>query len=268
MRESYLDYYRKPSLLAPLVLFKDALLAKSRVARISGFHRLRDYLELGKRPEQRALHHAIQEQLLAASRQWQSYDYGEGYFYQGLPEIGITGLRDTAGRVAQMKLAERCAGRTVLEIGCNSGFVAISIARRAERVVAFDVNPYHLEIGRLTAAHLGIDNIEFIESSFEDLDPSATFGAVLSFANHSTYDGNTRQSVQQFIERCCRHSAEDGLFVFESHPPAHEGDGLGEVCRLIDESFALEERRVLDYGSFLDRARTFSVSQRRPVSVA
>ncbi len=32
------------------------------------------------------------------------YDYGEGFFYQSIPSIGLKGLRDTAKRVDKLNL--------------------------------------------------------------------------------------------------------------------------------------------------------------------
>ena len=160
-----------------------------------------------------------------------------------------------------MGLRHLVRGRTVLEIGCNAGFISISLADVAERILAFDINPHLVELGRMTAQHLGITNIEFCVSAFEDL-AVEPFDAVLSFANHSTYDDNTRHSIEEYISRCWQMTAPGGLFLFESHPPAHEGDGLEEVCRLVANQFRVEECRVLNYGRFLDSGRTFSVGRR------
>ena len=48
-----------------------------------------------------------------------------------------------------------------------------------------------------------------------------------------------------------------GLFLFESHPPAFEKEGLEQVCELIEQYFRIEEKMVLNYGTYLDRGRTF-----------
>ncbi len=256
MKEKHARYYESFSLFGALVLLKDALLDRKQ----SSLNRVKDYFRLQESAGLLELHRELNRILLRAAREWQSYDYGDGYHYQSLDAIGVTGLRDTAGRVASMRLDERLAGRSVLEIGCNTGFLSLSIAEIASRVIAFDINPHLIEIARLAAGHLGRDNVELQVSSFEDFAPYEQFDAVLSFANHSTYDGNTRQSIGEFFDKCSATTRPGGLLLFESHPPEHEGDGLEGVCALIGERFRIEERRVLEYGNYADRGRTFIVA--------
>jgi len=266
MKQKYLSYYERYSSLAHGVFLWDALRARSRVRKLSLLNRQRDYLRLRDDPERLALHRQINQCLYEAAREWGAYDYGEGYCYQSLDAIGVSGLRDTRARVEAMALPERLRGKTVLEIGCNAGFIALSLAGVAERVVAFDVNPYLIDVGWLAAAYLGITNVEFVVSSFEEFDHAEPFDAVLSFANHATYDGNTRQPIEQYFRRCSDHLKPGGLLLFESHPPEHEGDALDGVCSIIDARFAVRDRLVLEYGTFLDRGRTFIVAEQPAAS--
>ena len=249
--------YAEYSSLVGVRLAWKVLWARSKIRKLSLINRQKDYLALGRNPELLPLHRTLNACLTRAAGAWPSYDYGEGYFYQSLRTVGISGLRDTEARIRAMDLASRVTGRRVLEIGCNSGFVSLSIAAAASSIVAFDINPYLIEIARLVADYSKIDNVEFSTAEFESFAPNEPFEVVLSFANHSTYDGNTKQSVQSYIERCADLLVKGGLFLFESHPPEHEGDGLAGVCELIGRSFTIEERRVLEYGTFLDRGRTF-----------
>lgn len=223
----------------------------------------KDYVRLARTPELLPLHLSMNRHLVEAAESWDGYDYGEGYFYQGCDPVGVTGLRDTQARVRAMDLGERVKGLSVLEIGCNAGFLSVSIAPFASRVVGFDLNPHLVDIGRSVASHLGLDNVEMLVSSFEDFSTDETFDVVLSFANHSTYDQNTRQSVSDYFERCRGLLRAGGLLLFESHPPEHEGAGLLDVVTLIRARFELQEERVLDYGTFLDRNRTF-IAARNP----
>ncbi|MGE3166744.1 MAG: class I SAM-dependent methyltransferase [Planctomycetota bacterium] len=262
MKPSYLKYYDKISSLAPFAFLRDALFARSKVRKLSLANRQRDYARLQSDPRLLALHRQLNRTLLAANEQWSSYDYGEGYFYQGFDEIGVTGLRNTRERLAQMQLHERLRGLSVLEIGCNAGFLSLSIARVARQVVAFDLNPHLVDIGIAAARHLGLGNVDFRVGAFEELAFDTPFDAVLSFANHSTYDGNTHQDIAHFFTRCHELTRPGGLFLFESHPPAYEGAGLDKVLEVLSGLFTVEERRVLAYGSFLDTGRTFVVARR------
>jgi hypothetical protein len=51
--------------------------------------------------------------------------------------------------------------------------------------------------------------------------------------------------------------------LFESHPPAHEGDGLKRVLEILERRFSIQHQEVLTYGTFLDTGRTFVVADRR-----
>lgn len=262
MKASYLKYYEGRSAMAPLVFMAGAVRARNNVARQAMLNRLKDYQGLAQRPELMALHRRLNELLLKAAQEWESYDYGEGYFYQGLHELGITGLRDTDARIEAMQLAARVRGRRVLEIGCNTGFVALGLARAASRIVGFDINPHLIGIGREAAKFLGHENLDFHAASFEDFRSEGRFEAVLSFANHSTYDKNTKQSLESYFDRCRDLLEPEGLLLFESHPPAHEGEGLIDVVRIIEDRFQVLESKVLHYGTFLDQGRTFIMAER------
>lgn len=263
MKPRYLKYYERYHALANLVFLWDALWTRSKVAKLSLANRQRDYLKLSSNDDLMTLHRAINEELLNARRQWDSYDYGEGYFYQGFERIGISGLRDTKGRVGHMGLKELLADKTVLEVGCNTGFVAMSIADVARHVVGLDLNPYTIRIAELTAQYLNISNVEFHATGFETFEETRTFDSVLSFANHATYDKNIRLSLTEYFERCRSLLRPGGLLLFESHPPQHEGEGLEQVCAIIGARFDIQQRRILEYGTFLDRDRTFIVAEHR-----
>jgi hypothetical protein len=89
-------------------------------------NRLNDYKWLFHHKDYLSLHKKLTEYVVYGAKRWSGYDYGEGYFYQGCPSIGITGFRDTETRIKQIDLLHYIAGKTVLEIGCNSGFIAIT----------------------------------------------------------------------------------------------------------------------------------------------
>jgi SAM-dependent methyltransferase len=262
MADLFLPAYERYSWrVVPRILIA-AWRARESLRRASLLNRYRDYLNLARRPDLLPLHRALNEQLVASARNWESYDYGEGYFYQSCPQIGVSGLRDTAARVEAMGLREKLAGRRVLEIGCNSGFVALSVADVAGEVTGFDINPHLVQVAREAAIWLKADNAGFEVCSFENFTADGPFNAVLSFANHHTYDGNTRQDLETYFRKCRELLVPGGLFLFESHAPDHEGEGLAGVIETIGRLFTIRERRVLNVGSFLDRGRTFVVSDR------
>ncbi|MEP6624311.1 MAG: methyltransferase domain-containing protein, partial [Acidimicrobiia bacterium] len=223
----YAKYYEKISARAPMRFAVDAGRESSSLRALSIRNRQHDYAALVQRPDLLVIHREMNRQLARQVDEWPTYDYGEGYYYQSSDELGITGLRDTAGRVDAFGLTDLVRDRTVLEIGCNTGFLTLAIAPAAARVVAFELNPFLIAIAEVGARFLKVDNVQFDTCAFEDFTNEDGFDDVLSFANHHTYDGNTRQSLDEFFARCHALTNPGGRLVFESHPPELEGDNFG-----------------------------------------
>lgn len=259
----YLRYYRRPTRMAPFVFMRDAVTAGNRARSASLLNRARDYLDLLRGTGSWELHRELNEVLFDAAANWPSYDYGEGYFYQSYARAGIRGLRNTEARVEAMRLGERVAGKTVLEVGCNSGFLGLTLAATAAHVTGVEINPYLVKQARLVASSLGTANVSFQAAPFEQFSPTQPVDVVLSFANHSTFDGNTQQDLTAYFERCAACLGPSGIFYFESHHPAFEGGKLEQVVGTLGRFFAVEERQVLRYGTYLDSGRTFIVAARR-----
>jgi len=263
MKDPYLKYYDRYVSLANLAFLWDALRAKSFARKQSLINRQKDYLRLKGNVELMALHRRLNGHLLASQADWASHDYGEGYFYQSCDLIGISGLRDTEARVEEMGLKQLLANKTVLEIGGNTGFLALSIADRAKNIFGFDINPHLIDIARDAADYLKANNTRFAVSSFEDLSVPESFDAVLSFASHDTYDGNTAHTIEQYLQRCFELLKPGGLFLFESHSwEQPSSDALQQVCSMVDRLFTVQHRQVLQRGRPADRGRTFIVAQR------
>ena len=259
----YQRYYAKPSVVAPVKLMVDALRARSSLQAMSIHNRQNDYNALGRHPDRRALHGALNAQLALQTERWPTYDYGEGWFYQSSDELGISGLRDTTARVQAFALADLVRGRRVFEIGCNTGFLSLAIATAAERVVAFELNPYLIAIAEAGKEFLGRSNVDFSVAAFEDMPEGEQYDDVLSFANHHTYDGNTRQSLNDYFERCHAFTRPGGRLIFESHPPELEGTEFHRTLDLIECFYTVERSEVHRYGTFLDQGRRFIVATRR-----
>jgi SAM-dependent methyltransferase len=259
----YRKYYEKASALAPLRFALDARLARTSLRKLGLRNRQTDYARIAGDPELLALHGAMNRELAEQTERWGSYDYGEGYYYQSSDRLKVTGLRDTTGRVEAFGLRDLVHGRRVLEIGCNTGFLTLDIAGSAGEILAFELNPYLIAIAKLAAAHTGAKNVDFRVAAFEDLDEHDPFDDVLSFANHHTYDGNTRQSLEEYFERCHALTRPGGRLIFESHPPELEGSRFGHTLEIIERHFDVERTEVHAYGTFLDANRRFIVARRR-----
>ena len=215
-------------------------------------------------PEFHDLHLQFAGIIDKAQREWRSYDYGEGYFYQSNLDVGIRGLRSTEARFEEYELADHLQDRNVFEIGSNCGFLSLKIARCANRITVLEINPYLCEIASAAAIKLDLDEkSEFVSGKFEEYQPDGTFDAVLSFANHTTYDQNTSQDVEAYFAKCRKLLNSDGLFLFESHAPEFEGGSLHRVVEILKQHFEINSSKTSRAGSFLDVGRSFLVCRAR-----
>ncbi len=200
-------------------------------------------------PQRRAL-----ASLAQMRRQWSGYDYGHGYFYQASEMLGISGRRSTECRIESMSLKDRLSGKRVLDIGSNTGFIALHLAQHASEIIGIDPNPFYIDIADNYRTHLNINNVSFIANKFENFAPSQKFDAILSLSNHFTYDGYLLGSIASYLARCRELLVEGGLFICESHPPQFEArakgqDGLqDEIASVFDISLVgdIASRKSLD----------------------
>jgi len=262
------DIFVNPSLLTwAIQKFKNWFEPNSLV-RISNNNKLRDYRQLFKKDDAQLwqLHADIADVIDRMQREYKSYDYGNGYFYQSFDRIGVSGYRNTTERVENLNLKNYVNDRTVLDIGCNAGFLMFELASSFTRATGVEYNPYLIDTANLVKKFIGGHNIELINAKFEDfaLKTSDTFDVVLSLANHSTYDGNTSQSLDEYFSNINKLLTHDGTLIFESHPPEIEPeDKLKKTLQIIEENFVVMEKKKLSMTSFLDKNRTYVYAKKR-----
>ncbi|MDR2769704.1 MAG: class I SAM-dependent methyltransferase [Puniceicoccales bacterium] len=196
------------------VFLQDSSKSKDKAKKQAILNRLKDYFRIRK---QLSLHYEIAKILEAQLREYTSYDYGEGYFYQSCRLIHITGFRNTEARIAGMQWEKYIAGKTVLDIGTNAGFLALEIAPLCKKIEGFDINPYLIQVANCAKSFLKRDNAKFWAGTFEEFNYEQSYDVVLSFANHSTYDHNTKQSIDDYFQKCHRYVSDGGYLLFESH---------------------------------------------------
>lgn len=221
-------------------------------------YRCLDSIEAAFNPGKRHFRRQLLATLKTAKTNWESADYGSGYLYQTSARLGLRGFRKTEARVKQMALDADLLDRAVLEIGCNTGFLSLELARGTRRYVAFDMNPFLVEIGKMSQDFLGGSGIEFQATSVELFKSDQAFDVVLSFANHSTWDGNMTLPLEAYFRKLQAWLVPGGLLCFESHHPALENKvQVQETLKVMQMFFAIEEQKVLNAGSAWDRGRTF-----------
>jgi SAM-dependent methyltransferase len=211
-----------------------------------------------------ALYAAIKRDL-AEARAWSGYDYGLGYLYQSFSLLGLSGRRNTERRVAVASLIERTRGRSILDIGCNTGFVSLALASTAKQVTGFDFNPYLVATAQRCSHYLELDNVRFSVSSFAEFPENQKFDVVMSLSNHITFDGPLYPTLDGYLEKCVRLLKKDGHIVFESHTPAFEaraGD-MDDLLPKLRGHFVDVFLSSSENGTKLDRGRILYVGRRR-----
>ena len=265
MKESYSSYYTSKSFCVPIFLLGNCLSELEPRKRLSTWKRLLDYISilLVCNDELFTFHREINQILLKQTKEYSHYDYGEGYFYQSFPSAYISGFRDTTERVKHLDLREITKNKSVLDIGCNTGFILISLADSYKSGFVFDFNPYLIEIADATKSFRKLNNTNFSASSFENIDIEESYDVVLSLANHSTYDGNTKQDLGSYFKKISDVLNKDGIMVFESHPPAIENtEQLDKTLGAIRKVFQIEKKIKLPLKGFLDKNRTYVIAKK------
>jgi len=83
-------------------------------------------------------------------------------------------------------------------------------------VIGVEINPFLVKISNDTKAFLGIKNVNFICSKFEEYKTDKKFDIVYSFANDSTIDSNTTFNFEEYIQKILFLLSSGGLLIFES----------------------------------------------------
>ncbi|WP_159299936.1 bifunctional 2-polyprenyl-6-hydroxyphenol methylase/3-demethylubiquinol 3-O-methyltransferase UbiG [Spiribacter sp. SSL99] len=201
--------------------------------------------------------------------------YVQGYFYQGLECLGISGAKPTGFRFAQYDVDEILKGSNVLDIGSNTGFVAIWCAKLAKSVTGIELNPYLNKIAREAADHLSILNVAFCEEGFEEFDSDRKFDVILSLSNHHTIDGNLNLGFEKHMQRISNLLEVDGYMLFESHNVFGRGDGgtgddgdMDKKIRIMSNYFKIERyKMVRKFLRYSDVDKLFIVARKSPVAM-
>ncbi len=178
--------------------------------------------------------------------------YVQGYFYQGLEEIGISGGKPTGFRFKQYQVDDLLEGAEVLDIGSNTGFVAIYCAKFAKKVCGVELNPYLNRIARETSEYLQFSNTEFIDCDFADFSVEQKFDVVLSLSNHHTIDNNLDLGFEKHMQSISELLRPNGVLLFESHNVFGPGKGgigddgdMDEKILMMSKFFQIERYRMV-----------------------
>ena len=244
-----------------------SIFSSKPLRRVALQNRMKDYQNLLNNQDSSLwdYHLKINQILAQQTAEYDSYDYGEGYFYQGFEKTSLSGFRNTTERVNNLDLKARLKDKSVIDIGCNAGFLLLHLADDIKSGYGFDINPFMIEVANTTKDYLKITNCHFDTTAFEDLDATEQqFDAVLSLANHSTYDNNTKQSIDEYFKHAAALLKPKGHLIFESHPPQLEDQQrIRDVKQVIGRYFDINEEGQFDFSGFLDKNRTYFFASKK-----
>lgn len=135
-------------------------------------------------------------------------------FYQSLEELGLKGKRNTIKRFEKYDMKKILKpNHAVLDIGCNTGFFSMSVARYVKEVDAIDNKKINIIQGRLAKKQLNIKNLNLIRGRFETYKTTKKYDVILSFAVHHW----VKMSLDDYIKKIKGLLKQKGILVFESH---------------------------------------------------
>ncbi len=184
----------------------------------------------GQKPSTLEELHKRIHQLLDEERKANKVTYNEKIPYQRYDRIRFEGLRWTPEKRIEDAGITRFvpAGGAVLDIGCNSGFLAIelAVAHGAGMVYGIEPNPWLVRVADLVAEHLGVkEKSRFIDCRFDEFREDVKFDTVLSLAAFYTQDGREREDAVVYFGRCRELLKKNGHIVYESTSFSEEEKG-------------------------------------------
>ena len=188
-------------------------------------------------------------------------------------ENGRQNQLDQDGYFDQYQVDDLLKDADVLDIGSNTGFVAIYCAKFSKEVLGIGLNPYLNRVARETAEYLKVKNAQFMDVDFKDFQTEDRFDVVLSLSNHHTIDENLDLGFKNHISRISDLLRPDGVMLFESHNVFGPGEGgagddgdMEAKVEIMSKFFKIERyrmvRRFLEHG---DVDKLFIVARKTEV---
>lgn len=262
------DLYNKKSYIKYIKYKIINFFNNDSLIRLSINNKLKDYLILISSSTNKLwnLHCTLSKIIIKMNDKYDSYDYGSGYFYQSLKKINITGFRDTESRVKKLEIRELVKNKKVLDIGTNTGFILFSSYKSFNHAIGIEHNCYLIEIAENVKKYLNVKNIEFKCINFENYakKTKTKFDVILSLANHSTFDGNTKQNIQDYFLNTSKLLNPKGILIFESHPPQIEPpEKLEKTINAIQKNYIIIKKPLIKMDGFLDKKRSYLIAQKK-----
>ena len=154
--------------------------------------------------------------------------------YQAFDRIGLEGQRPTKERWDIYGLRKYVTSdKTVLDLGCNIGCMALHAAGFAKEVYGVESLRAYVEIAEMIKAHLGIVNCHFASHKIEDLEMDRAFDVVLSLAVHP----EPMKVFQQWVDNVyVRAVQKGGILLFESRKFRDKSYRFNERMHMLNQA--------------------------------
>ncbi|MBU0467107.1 MAG: sulfatase-like hydrolase/transferase [Nanoarchaeota archaeon] len=207
----------------------------------------------------------IKKHLERQRQEWKHLIYGLGDLYQSFEEIGIKGQRNTKQRIEEYGLKKYLKSEyTVLDIGCNVGFVDLQISQSVRNIEGVEINPYLIDIGNEVKKFLEIDNVTFYPEGFEKFSTEKKYDSIFSFAADDVADGLSKLSFEQYIDKIILMLNEGGYLFFESQASDVMNNTWDKKYEILKNKFEIiEEKKVFSDYPTNARERVFLILKKR-----
>lgn len=155
-------------------------------------------------------------------------DFGQGQFYQSFERIGLSGTRPSLYRIEKYGIEGFLDKKQdILDIGCNAGFLDMTIAPLVCTVTGVEYDKSLVDIANCVKEHIKAYNCTFINSDFRDWykENLTTYNVIFSFAIHHWLNLEPEDYAKK-VDNLLR---EEGYLCFESHDMCG-GDEEYEEC--------------------------------------
>lgn len=145
-------------------------------------------------------------------------DFGTIEFYQSLERIGLPGTRPTLYRIIKYGLEKILSKeQEVLDIGCNSGFLDLTVATLVKSVEGIEYDNVLVQIAKEVKEYLGVNNISFVNDDFNmwyaNRITEKKYDVIFSFAIHHWL----KLAPIDYAQRLNSLLKDNGYICLESH---------------------------------------------------
>jgi ubiquinone/menaquinone biosynthesis C-methylase UbiE len=176
--------------------------------------------------------------------------FGSGEFYQNFPTLGFPGTRDCKLRIEKYDTNTFLRpDDIVLDIGCNTGFLSMEIAKHVKYIDGFDSEIELIETANAAKEIAGITNCNFFPQNFNYLQITENkYDAVMCLA---IFEWLIKEvGMENFIDQIVRITNDGARIFYESH--RMEDEIQINADRLQIEAFEARGFRVLHTLVFTD----------------